>query len=121
MTEQLVGRRVKVHLNLHRGDFTISPTSGGKVLANVDDVTITDVRFHVSESMRQRWCVDKGIRKVHAWAIGTVTAVNTDPDISGRRRLTYNPFRSADFTVDGEPVTGNLPEVCFRDRSGWVS
>lgn len=120
MDTDLVGKRVKVHLNLHRGDFTISPTSGGKVLANVDDVTITDVRFHVSESMRQRWCVDRGIRKVHAWAIGTVVAVNTDPDTSSRRRLSYNPFRCGDFTVEDTPVT-TAPEVVFRDRAGWVA
>lgn len=112
----MIGERVRVHLNLQRGDFSI--TQQGRVVASAHDVTLKDVRFIVSETTRQR-VIRHTRRRVHAWAEGVLVSVDTKPDTTGMRGITYNPYRAATFTTfDGEPVT-RAGEVTFVDRFGW--
>lgn len=115
----LYGQRVRVHLNLHRGDWSICSPRNGNVMAYAPTVTLYDVTFKVSESMRQRVIANQR-RKVHAWAFGEL--VTTEPIREHGAVLTYNPYRGPKFTVGGIEVDA-LPEmwVTFRDdRRGYV-
>ncbi len=116
-----LGSLVRVHVNLTRGDFTIcAPKSPYKKLGSASDVTLVDVTFKVSEKGRQ-YCVDKQGRWVHAWAFGTLAAFDSDPDLDGVERVTYNPFRAPTFTLaDGSPVH-TAPAVSFAGRYGYLT
>jgi hypothetical protein len=48
----LNGTKVRVHRNLHRGDWSV--TIKGKVVANVEEITLQDCTFYVCESTRVR-------------------------------------------------------------------
>ena len=111
-----IGEKVRVHLNLQRGDFSI--TQGGRVVLSADDVTLRDVRFIVSEATRQR-TIKHNRRRVHAWAEGTLVAVNTQPDVVGAIRVTYNPFRAPTFTMLDNPIE-RAPLMHFTERAGWL-
>ncbi len=114
----VIGTRVRVHLNLHRGDFSISDPRTGNVLRSCTDVTLADVTFKVSETTRQR-ITRTGRRRVHAWAVGTLVAIDSAPSTEGTR-ITYNPYRAPTFTTsDGTPVH-NADTVAFVNRYGYV-
>lgn len=113
----LIGVRVKVHFNLHTHTWSITAMSGehaGRVVANADTVTLTDVTFKVSSKGRER-CHRLGKRTVHAWVVGVVLSVNEPADTSRLVKVTYspNPTRPASFTtVDGRPI-GAAPRATF--------
>lgn len=117
----MIGTLVRVHVNLTRGDFTLcAPKSPYKKIGSAHDVTITDVTFKVSEKGRQ-YCITKQGRWVHAWAFGTLAALDTDPDVTDVERVTYNPFRAPTFTLtDGTPVH-TAPAVAFVGRYGYLT
>ena len=114
----MIGERVRVHVNLQRGDFSISQR--GRVIASADDVTLSDVRFVVSEATRQR-TIRFNRRRVHAWAEGTLVAVDTNPCVEGMTGVTYNPHRAPTFTTfDGTPVE-SAPQMTFKEKCGWMN
>jgi hypothetical protein len=99
------GQRVRVHFNLHRGDWVIGDPSTGKVITYVDDVVLTGVRFVVSAAGLAR-SKRLGKRTVHAHAVGTLDAWNTRTRPDGGTHVTYNPKRCGSFTTgDGTPVS----------------
>lgn len=115
----LIGRRLRVHYNLHRGDFSITDQSTGRVIANVADVTLAGAEFRVQSACLDRIKVT-GRRKVCAYVIGTVTAVNSAPDISDADLVTFNPRRSDVFhRADGTPVW-NADSVTFIHAHGYT-
>lgn len=100
----MIGSRVRVHLNLHRGDFSVADPRTGKVIANVQDITLSGVTFRVQPALLAKiraW----NRRKVCAYAVGVVEAVDSGPAPTGRK-VTFNPFRSDHFhdAETGEPV-----------------
>jgi hypothetical protein len=114
------GARVRVHVNLHRGDFSIVDPRTGRVTANARDVMLHNVTFRVQEGGRQR-VLKTRCRSVHAYAVGTLAGVNTGPDTTGLVRVSYNPYRSGSFTTaDGRPVK-TAAAVVFRDRACWIA
>lgn len=111
--------RVRVHLNLTRGCFVISDARTKRLIRYANDVTLRDVTFKVSEKQRQ-WTIAKQMRQVHAWAFGTLAAIDSGPDITWHGVVTYNPFRAPTFTrPDGTPVL-EASEVTFVDKKGWT-
>ncbi|WP_116025645.1 hypothetical protein [Thermomonospora umbrina] len=62
----------------------------GRVVANVDDITLSQARMIVSEAGLRRVKRD-GRRAVHAWVRGTIIAVNSHPCLDGLTRVSYNP------------------------------
>jgi hypothetical protein len=71
---ELIGRRVCLHLNLTTGRYTLAEKPKGKKLADVVTAELSDVELRVYETQR-RYCIDKGARFVHAYAIGVLEAV----------------------------------------------
>lgn len=115
----MIGQRVRVHLNLQNGLWSI--TQGGRVVAHVQDVTLHNVTFYVSEATRQRVLKFKR-RRVHAWAQGTLVATDTQPITVGHTAVTYNPYRASTFTtLNGEPMEGPVPVMHFVGRYGWAT
>jgi len=92
---ELIGERVRVHFNLHRGDYVISQR--GRVVAYAERVTLDRAEFKVSDAGRRR-VLSSGQRSVHAWIWGTL--VDCRPrDLFGAVRVTYNPRRDESFVV----------------------
>jgi hypothetical protein len=89
------GARVRVHFNLHRGDYSIVDPRTGRVVANVETVTLRDVTFRVGEKTRLRTVATRS-RSVHAYAVGIVEHVE-HVDVSTFARVTYNPYRRGAF------------------------
>ena len=101
----MVGARVRVHLNLHRGDWSV--TVGGKVVANVDSIALDGVTFRYWQGgidyILARAAAGKPRRRVVAWAEGTIAL---PANLSRAAALRFNPYRCRHFTVDGMPVEG---------------
>lgn len=120
MTVELIGQVVSVHLNLHKNRWAIARKPRHSPLLYAVDVTLEDVTFKISETQRQR-CIAVGARCVHAWAIGTLVAIDTEPDISTATRVTYNPFTAATFHVVGRTTkVHTTPRAHFVDRHVFI-
>ncbi|QAS54760.1 hypothetical protein [Halobacillus litoralis] len=98
------GDRVDVYKNLHTGGFSVRSKSSGKVLCHVDSVTLTDCKFHVSKSGREKTVKEKR-RRVHAWVQGTLDQIEPicEPNIEGI--VYYNPYKTETFVEGEETVT----------------
>jgi len=100
LNKALSGQRVRVYKNLHLDCWSIKAMEGedkGKVIAYSDEVTLTQVRFVISEAGRKRVLREKK-KNVHAYVEGKVrqpmkTPTYTD-DFFGLR---YNPYESCGF------------------------
>ncbi|MFD8560662.1 hypothetical protein ACFV1N_25595 [Streptosporangium canum] len=114
----VIGAEAFVHLNLRTGYFSISDRRTKRVLYHAIDVTLEDVTFIVHETTRQR-VISERCRRVHAWALGTLVDFDSNPDVRGMTRVTYNPYRCGHFTTtDGTPVE-RAALMIFRDRAGY--
>ena len=69
---------------------------------HVDMIRMENVRFHVSESGRQRVLAEKK-KNVHAFVEGDV--VNRIGSAGDLVNVSYNPYKSAKFILDsGKPI-----------------
>jgi hypothetical protein len=126
------GERIKVHWSLHRHAWAMTALSGpdkGRVVAYVDNITLSNVTFKVSEPGRRR-SLRLGHRTVHAHVVGIVESIDDQVDVNGMTKITYNPAadRAPTFeTSGGRPVLW-APLVLFaRDPRkpvhgyGWMA
>ena len=119
-TTLVPGMRVRVHVNLHKGNFSVVDPRTGRVIANVSDAVLSDVTFRW-----QRACVDRiareGVRAVCAYAVGTLVSWDTAPGAGGIR-VAYNPFRRPDFhRADTGATVDTAPRVVFTDRRAYLA
>jgi hypothetical protein len=115
------GDKVRVHYNLHKGNFSVVDPKTQRVIANVATVTLRDVEFRVSEAGRQRTIRNKR-RKVHAYAIGYLVTTEAQ-DTTRLKCVTYNPYRAGCFHVQGD-VSAEVWEaerVTFADAYCYAS
>lgn len=113
-----VGQRVRVHVNLHNGRIAVADPSMRRVLRYADDITLAGVEFRVPPGGLAR-VRGRGAREAFAYATGTVTAIDTRPDLAGRPKVSFDPFRDDTFVCGGQPIR-QAPEVTFADRAGWL-
>lgn len=99
--QSLIGARVDIHYHLRRRDYAI--TSGSRVIAYADQISLTQVEFRVQPAGRAR-AIRERRRQVHAYAKGAVSDINADHDVSALQRITYNPFRHAFFYLATTPT-----------------
>lgn len=78
-----IGQKVRVHKNLHRGDWSI--TVRGRVVAHVASICFADVTFKIRETARLQ-VIERRCRQVHAWCEGVVCALPQ----GDRTPITYN-------------------------------
>lgn len=90
-----VGQRVFVHANLHTGGFSVTDPRRHRVIAHVDDITLTRVEFRFRPACVRRLRAERR-RRVCAYAVGIIETVNTAPAEQGIR-IAYNPFLRPDF------------------------
>lgn len=83
-----------------RTQDVISVKVPGQKIRYVSGILLRDVVFHVSEAGRQT-CLREGVRNVHAWVVGTETAVSVKP--STERRAIYDPWKGGTF-VDADTL-----------------
>ena len=142
----VAGIRAKVYWNLREDTFSIVALEGefkGLVCDFSDDVSLTDVVFHVNQNGRDRTLkahkhtqhaeaigklvsfVKKGSRKdersIHAWACGRLS---TKPHATeGMRRITYNPYYKPEMPAsfryrDSDAPIATSPKARFLTRLG---
>ncbi|MFD1675650.1 hypothetical protein [Alicyclobacillus fodiniaquatilis] len=118
-----VGQKVRVYMNLNRGDsvFSIVDQSSGLVVAYANSVTLTDTTFKVRESGRQRVLRDNR-KNVHAWAIGFFQSADCDKAESLTESVYYNPYKVSTFVYEesGEEITF-APIAHFENRRVWIT
>lgn len=94
------GDPVHVYKNLHKDKLSIMSAKTRLVCAYGDSVLISNVRFHVSKSGRNR-VLERNVRAVHAWAKGTLLMMNPIPlseiIYSDYEMVYYNPFKTETF------------------------
>ena len=101
-----IGGKVHVYRNIHRDSIVVRCAKTGLVAGYCDTVKLSNVRFVVSESGRQR-VLEKQVRSVHAWLSGTLEAY--DIALLEKDRLTavyYQPYKTPTFIIEktGEPI-----------------
>ena len=116
---KLVGRRVDVYYNLHKGGWSVRCKGGkaspenGKVIGYLKGNSVLRLqveRAHVSERGRAR-VIASGRRSVHAWITGVIVSISPRP--AAGPEITYNPYRTAGFTLrsngaDWTPERGDI-------------
>lgn len=97
--------KVKVYYNLHKKCFSVVSLDGdnyGRVIDHVQEITLENARFKVSEAGRQRVLKERK-KNVHAYVVGTVSkkTINT-----GVKEATYNPYKYSTFVYkpEGNPI-----------------
>lgn len=114
------GLRVRVHVNLHKGNFSVVDPRTGRVLTNVSDVVLSDVTFR-----HQPACVERiareGVRAVCAYAVGTLVSWDSGPAETAVR-VAYNPFRRPDFhRADTGETVSTAARVVFTGRRAFLA
>ena len=117
--------KVKAYWNLNKakqGQYVFSVVRDGKVIGYTSNIHLTNARFHVNDSARQKIAAG-GNKSVHAWVIGEIDeptlAYALTPDSvtfthSAMGEATYNPRRDKFFTDvnTGESIE---PKTNFKD------
>jgi len=89
------GTKVEVYWNLHQNVYSVRARSGeqrGRVIAHVEDFTLTNVTFSVSQAGRER-VLAEGRKNVHAFVRGEWAG----PTEVKMWKVTYNPYRYETF------------------------
>lgn len=83
-----------------------------------DTVRLTDARFFVSESGRRK-VLEKRVRSVHAYVVGTLDAYDFELDRNGKTPIYYQPYLTETFVneLTKEPIFGASEVVFFYDRA----
>ena len=136
------GDIVEVHRNLNQAKsnkdlYVWSVLKDGKLIGHTTDINLSCCFFKVSVKGRDR-IVKKGQRDVCAWIVGVLSLdkmddcdwrirylkslpkqwFNTDHR-SQKRSVHFNPFKSPDFTVDGDKID-RAESVSFKDNGCFV-
>ena len=91
-----------------------SVREAGRVVAHVETISLSDVRFRASEAGRLR-CLRTGARDVHAWAAGAIGEGSRPEEAS---RVRYR-IEEAGFRVEGRVVVAAFAAWFEADGSAW--
>jgi hypothetical protein len=90
--------KVFIYWNITRGVWSVRALQGdkrGRVIAHVNELTLTDCVFKVSERGRQMVLAQK-VKNVHAGVVGFMH--DDSVDVSGQHiDVTYNPYKFSTF------------------------
>ena len=86
--------RLRVYLNLHKMCLSVQGKRNGnwKVIAHVDEISLSDVKFKVSEAGRQRVIREKR-KNVHAFVEGFLS----EEVLDCAQTVSYNPYKAGHF------------------------
>jgi hypothetical protein len=107
-----VGTPVRVYRNLHNGKLSVQTKKDGqwKVHAHVDDLSLEDVTFKVSQAGRERVLRD-GVKNVHAFITGKIA---DHADMEGAVGVTYRPHTMTQFSrIDTKEPLSTASRIKF--------
>ncbi|MEK4671160.1 hypothetical protein [Niallia sp. FSL R7-0271] len=114
-----LGDKVDVYRNLHSegAGYSIRCNKTKLVLAHCSAVSLTDAKFHVSESGRMK-TVDEKRKRVHAYITGTLKSINQEPP-ECFSMVYYNPYKTPLFlnTTTNRPVLTSEEVYCMGKHS----
>lgn len=96
----LVGQSVRIYWNLHKHVWSVQDERTHRVIAHVGEVSLTGVRFVVSEAGRQL-VIRRQRKRVHAYACGQVGPAGDGAGVP----TSYNPYKGPRFVAEGSEVT----------------
>lgn len=118
--------RVRVHRNVHRGDWSVKTyvDIGGRnawrVTDHVDRICLLEPTFHVSEAGRQRVLRERK-KNVHAYVAGIV-APNSYAALANLVRASYNPYVNTAFVVEARNSVGfPMPMAIKSAKVAWLA
>lgn len=91
--DELIGKKVKIYYNLHK--HCLSVQYKGLVVAHLQEIALSDVKFKVNEAGRQRVLREKS-KNVHAFLVGTVGKFKLFRGLEGFP-VSYNPYKYSSF------------------------
>lgn len=112
-----LGDKVDVYRNLHTKGYSIRCSKTKLVLAHCSAVSLTNAKFHVSESGRRKTINEKR-KRVHAYITGTLRSINTEPP-ENFSMVYYNPYATSQFvnTTTNKPVANSKEVYCIGKHS----
>lgn len=115
--KNLIGKKVKVYRNLHKGMWSVVDASTGRVAFHATTLSVSNAEFRVSLKVRER-VVMRGRKEVHAKVVGILDSVDVDLKKVPRslKAASYNPYVAPFFftTEDMARVDGS-PLVIFNE------
>lgn len=91
--------KVEVYRNLHTGTWSVRQCSTGLVIDHPTTVLISDAKFVVQPSGRDRVLREK-VKNVHAFVRGVITQEATPRDsVLLLEQVTYNPYKMDSFMI----------------------
>ena len=93
---QVKQQQVKVYRNLHAKCLSIMERD--RVIGHAQQVWLTDVKFHVRQSGRDR-CLAQKRKNVHAFVVGALqeaVAEVAEVEVKGIK-ISYNPYKAGYF------------------------
>ena len=116
------GMKVRVYFNLHKKVWSVQCSKTRLVIAHLEDLTLEQVCFKVSESGRQRVLREKA-KNVHAFATG----IFRESSHEGSVRVSYNPYRFGHFYMAEDKRQPCLPlpvhkanKARLKGRHVWI-
>lgn len=106
--------RVYVYRNLHKGCLSVRSCETRRVIAHVDSIVLTNCKFKVSASGRER-VRREGHKNVHAGIEGHWMKDQEAPDASARTQVVYDPYRFDTF------VEKDTLAPCFTSEDALVT
>lgn len=111
----------RVYKNLHKDDFTVQEykkSIGWRKKLGSEFLYCTGVTFKVYSAGRERVLRERA-KNVHAYlCCEKYEVIDQEIILDGYSRLSYDPYKSEEFTIDGESVhelefVYLTPEGCF--------
>lgn len=108
--------RVYVYRNLHRGGYSVKHK--GRVIAHVESISLTNVRFLVGKAGNAKVRLNKS-KNVHAGCSGIWVG---DVSLLGQStRVTYNPYKWTSFVRKDDESSIKTAKVAVIDASGILA
>lgn len=116
MNEDLLGKRVRVYRNLHTGNFSVQDAKTGLVIAHTDAICLSDVKFVVRKSGREKVLREKR-KNVHAFVVGYVSK----SEGCCSTEAGYNPYSADHFyrKDNGNPLHVSA-RACLKDNKIFI-
>jgi len=118
---QLRGKKVKIHYNLHKHCFSVKYST--EPMRYASSLMLTDVSFTVNENGRQQVIHEK-CKNVHAHVIGILLGADFENmvETEGFDRVTYNPYKRGTFyRVDSEESVATASMALLRNKEVWIA
>jgi hypothetical protein len=119
--ENLIGKKVKVYRNLHKGMWSVVDASTGRVAFHAATLSVSNAEFRVSLKVRER-VVMRGRKEVHAKVVGTLDSVGVDLKKVPRslKKASYNPYKAPFFFLMEDMARVDESPLVVFDEDGHL-